>query len=195
MRHAFSKPFIHMIEQGQHIPFDIAQQRAVFYKITDLDSVDAAKTAIRQAAEEIIAGGEEYKVDSPVSRSVDLDRLRKSGDPEQVALADIQSSMDELRAEMQRLKTPPRPMIGLAEVEAMQTVMMKLASEGRMDMSHLRLLEAALPGTKGYSLWAKRIRAEITDPFGTRAPRNDDPFSSPPADPAGFTGADDEPPF
>lgn len=113
LRHAFGRPFIHLIAKGQRIPFDIAQQRTVFYDITSLDSVYAARQSVREATDEILAGGEDYKVVSPVSRSVNLDQLRKSGDPEQLALADIKTGMEELRAELRKSRLADEGVPGL----------------------------------------------------------------------------------
>lgn len=107
LRHAFGKPIIHMIHKGQRIPFDIAQQRTVFYDNKNLTSVYAARASIHAAAKEIIEGGEGYKVVSPVTRAVDTDQLRQSGDPERLAIADIKDQLSLLRAELHELSKGP----------------------------------------------------------------------------------------
>lgn len=43
IRHVIKKPFIHLIEVGQKIPFDIQGIRTISYNSTDLNSVEKAK--------------------------------------------------------------------------------------------------------------------------------------------------------
>lgn len=40
--HGFQKPVIHLITEGQDLPFDVNDQRAIFYDLTNPESVDAA---------------------------------------------------------------------------------------------------------------------------------------------------------
>ena len=46
IRHALRKPFIHLIEEGEQIPFDIASTRTIYVNHRDLDSVASAKNEI-----------------------------------------------------------------------------------------------------------------------------------------------------
>ncbi|BBY67566.1 hypothetical protein [Mycolicibacterium helvum] len=147
LRHAVKKPFIHMIKDGEKIPFDVATLRTVFYDTTNPDSMHEAKMSVRAAAKEIIDAGDDYKVISPVTISIDLDKLRSSGDPNQIALADIQQSVASMENVVERLvlrerrrQAPPQDatIANLADLFARQT------SEGRFTSADMdTLLEMA----------------------------------------------------
>ena len=49
--HGYHRPVIHMITDGESMPFDINDQRAIFYDLTDPASVDSAITKMRQSQE------------------------------------------------------------------------------------------------------------------------------------------------
>lgn len=203
LRHAFGKPFIHVIKKGERIPFDIAQQRTVFYDLTDLDSVYAARRSVHKAAKEILAGGEQYKVVSPVTRSVDIDQLRRSDDPEQVALADIKQSLAELRSEisvanvnaataaatLMRTKKHQPPPHSTNDVALLRQVLLKLAAEGRLREDDLAVLENDSFASTVIDSFVQALRRKMPD----------DPFASPPvSDPwgprvDGSAGNDDSP--
>lgn len=48
--HGFKKPVVHLITEGESIPFDIVDQRTIFYDLTDPKSVDEAIKHLRQYA-------------------------------------------------------------------------------------------------------------------------------------------------
>jgi hypothetical protein len=202
LRHAFGKPFIHVIRKGERIPFDIAHQRTVFYDLTDLDSVYAARRSVHDAAKEILAGGDQYKVVSPVTRSVDIDQLRRSDDPEQVAIADIKQSLYEIRSEIRhgvqspgapfvRVHAGKRPMPHTAEdIMLLRRMLTKLAAEGRLRADDLDILESGSSTSETIEVFAKSLRGKMPE----------DPWSTPPAsDPWGgalpASDPDEESPF
>ncbi|WIB25417.1 hypothetical protein [Curtobacterium sp. MCSS17_015] len=45
--HGFKKPVIHLMTKGERLPFDVTDQRAVFYDLQDPESVDSAIKALR----------------------------------------------------------------------------------------------------------------------------------------------------
>ncbi|PPH65806.1 hypothetical protein C5D25_03210 [Rathayibacter sp. AY1D7] len=49
--HGYGKPTIHLLEEGETMPFDIADQRAIFYDLKNPASGDAAIESIAQARE------------------------------------------------------------------------------------------------------------------------------------------------
>lgn len=57
--HGWKKPVVHIIEDGQKIPFDVIDQRTIPYDLTDLKSVSDAVDAITKAAEWAIAHNDE----------------------------------------------------------------------------------------------------------------------------------------
>ncbi|BDZ44288.1 hypothetical protein [Naasia aerilata] len=50
LAHGYQKPLILMIREGQTIPFDVTDQRAINYELTDPASVDGAIKALRMSA-------------------------------------------------------------------------------------------------------------------------------------------------
>ncbi|NES95721.1 MAG: nucleoside 2-deoxyribosyltransferase, partial [Desertifilum sp. SIO1I2] len=64
IRHAIRKPFIHMMEKGSNIPFDVYDVRTIFYRL-DLDSVDDARAELKGQIGSIERG--EWTVASPVN--------------------------------------------------------------------------------------------------------------------------------
>lgn len=44
--HGYEKPVIHLMEHGQKVPFDVVDQRVIFYDLGDPESVDKARTAL-----------------------------------------------------------------------------------------------------------------------------------------------------
>lgn len=53
--HGLKKPVVHLITDGERIPFDIHDLRTIHYLITDLESVERAKTDLRAYAEHAIS--------------------------------------------------------------------------------------------------------------------------------------------
>lgn len=47
--HGFKKPVIHMMQDGQKVPFDVVDQRVIFYDLTDPESLYKAQAGLRSA--------------------------------------------------------------------------------------------------------------------------------------------------
>jgi len=98
IRHAIKKPMVQMIRKGDQMPFDVAGTRTVQVDIHDLDSVEGAKNELGQQMRSFEKGATE--VDSPISVALDLQVLRDSGQPEQIQLADMISTISEIRSSL-----------------------------------------------------------------------------------------------
>ncbi len=48
--HGYKKPVIHMMQVGQKVPFDVVDQRVIFYDLTDPESVDKARSGLTSSA-------------------------------------------------------------------------------------------------------------------------------------------------
>jgi len=98
IRHAIRKPLIQLIRKGETIPFDVAGMRTIQFDIQDLDSVEESKAEMVQQ----IASLEkpDATIESPISISIDLQNLRGSDNPEDRSLAEILSSLSDIRSEM-----------------------------------------------------------------------------------------------
>jgi hypothetical protein len=95
IRHVLRKPYVQLIQRGERIPFDVAAIRSVEVDHRDLDSVEAARGEIERQMKSLQQPGAE--VDSPISVALDLEFLRRSGNPEQRQLADVLAAVGELR--------------------------------------------------------------------------------------------------
>ena len=103
IRHALGKPFIHLIEEGARIPFDVANTRTIYVDHRDLDSVDSAKNGIInqiKALEE-----DASNIETPFSVSLDLQALRQSEKPEERSLADLVAVVSDINTGLGRLET------------------------------------------------------------------------------------------
>lgn len=49
--HGYQKPVVHLMEDGQKVPFDVVDQRVIFYDLTDPESVDKARLALAKSVE------------------------------------------------------------------------------------------------------------------------------------------------
>lgn len=98
IRHVIKKPYIHLIQAGQKIPFDILAIRTIYYDHTDLEIVERTKKEL----EEQIRFAEQNpdKIDSPVSYSFDLSILSKSQNPMEKDIFSIISLMQNLQLEI-----------------------------------------------------------------------------------------------
>lgn len=52
-RTALNKPLIHVIEEGQSIPFDVGNIRTIFYDLTDLDKTEKTKERLTETIDAI----------------------------------------------------------------------------------------------------------------------------------------------
>lgn len=48
--HGYQKPVIHLMESGQKVPFDVVDQRVIFYDLSDPESVDKARKGLQQSS-------------------------------------------------------------------------------------------------------------------------------------------------
>lgn len=65
LRHAFRLPVIQMSSRGEHLPFDLAAVRTIFYDITNVADVNAAREALLQSLQAVESEG--GTSDSPVT--------------------------------------------------------------------------------------------------------------------------------
>lgn len=103
IRHGLKKPFIHMIDASEAIPFDNAQVRTIQIDLTDLDSVDQAKKELTGQIEAIESGA---VPESPISIAFDLEALKASGNTDEAMLAAMFSEVASIRSELRELRRP-----------------------------------------------------------------------------------------
>ncbi|MEE4207792.1 MAG: hypothetical protein V2I43_00815 [Parvularcula sp.] len=102
IRHGLKRPFIHMIDASEKIPFDNSQVRTIQFDIRDLDSVDSAKKQL-QAQVSAIDGGD-FVTESPISVAFDLEALKAGGGDSSNLLATMLDEVMTLSREVRSIK-------------------------------------------------------------------------------------------
>ncbi len=93
-RHLINKPFIHLIQDGENIPFDVFDLRAIHFNHKDLDSVDRAKTEIKLQIEAIEKP--DFELTTPFSNSINLEKLQNSENSEGQAIGQVVEGLHHL---------------------------------------------------------------------------------------------------
>ena len=107
LRHLIRKPFIHMIEEGETIPFDVAALRTIYLDHKDLDSADRARQQLNDQIEAIHADPE--NVESPVTQAIDVRMLRGSGKQTEQYLGEIMDMLSGIKAQIAEFKDQSSP--------------------------------------------------------------------------------------
>jgi phage shock protein A len=93
---------VHMVQEGQEIPFDLIASRAVFYNLSDLDRVEATISELTAHASAALSSGSVQ--DNPLVAALDAIALRESANPFAETLAQIQSTIAVMRQDVLRLE-------------------------------------------------------------------------------------------
>ncbi len=173
IRHAFGKPFVHLVAAGQVIPFDIQGLRAIFLDHQDLDSVHEAKSQLRGAIQSIEGGA---PVETPVTHTIDVQQLRQSGSSEARGIADI---MEEVQVLKRVVMHSPRTRQPNANLVALRRFVEELRKAGRLTHQDREFLISP-ETTEGHDRWVEKLISDL------------DPWGSAPQAPRSFS---DEPPF
>jgi hypothetical protein len=102
IRHALRKPLVQIIKQGEQIPFDVAGTRTIPVDHRDLESVEETKQEIIRQI-----GALEKKpqdIETPISVAIELQILRQSENPEERSLAELVSSISDIKTELINLQ-------------------------------------------------------------------------------------------
>lgn len=103
LRHALKKPLVQIIKKGEQIPFDVAGMRTIPVDHHDLDSVEEGRKEI-SAQIRAVEKKKPNEIESPISVSLELQELRQSDKPEQRTLADVLSTITQLRTSQEALE-------------------------------------------------------------------------------------------
>ncbi len=170
IRHAVSKPFIQMINKGESLPFDVAGTRTVFVDLQDLDSAEDAREQIRSQIESMEADSSD--LETPISVSLDLQRLRQSEDPEQRSLADFVPALSEVRSGLSNLgDVSSRLDAVMAEIQ--EQSFRRRRQENVIPMQHILHIAQGSDSPFGYVILLSSVRdvAPWLYDFGVEAQR------------------------
>lgn len=122
IRHMFQKPLIQMMEKGQKLPFDVHDVRTIFLDTSDMDSVEECKRILPVMIEETLK--ESSPADNPISRVIELDRLRSSENPQEQSEAKIMTMLQNIQTtvgEVQRvIDKPPQERALLSQLRVIE---------------------------------------------------------------------------
>jgi hypothetical protein len=90
--HGYKRPVIHMMKDGQAIPFDVVDQRVIYYDLTDPASVEDARKGLIASAEWL---EENPDVRSPLTAYASFKTISTAGPGENgnAAIADLLTEM------------------------------------------------------------------------------------------------------
>lgn len=101
IRHALKKACIHIIAARETLPFDVAQNRAIFFNHQDLDSAAYCREQIGQQVDALEV--DPSKFDTPLAISLDVEILGRSDKAEDRVLAELSLTSGSLQARFDSL--------------------------------------------------------------------------------------------
>lgn len=129
IRHSTEKPTIHMAKLGTALPFDNISHRTIFVDLMDWHSTEAARRRLADAVKAIKAA--DYKVSNPITQANASFKMRRSEDPRERVLADVQERMFSLENSLTRIVAPyPEEFIVSERQEAIRQI--------KNEVDHLR---------------------------------------------------------
>ena len=174
IRHAIRKPVIQIISKGENIPFDVAGTRTIFVDIHDLDNVASARSSIVEQIESLES--DSSNLETPISVSLDLQRLRQSENPEQRSLADIVSALSNIGNSISVLEQilAKSGNESLSRLDALSERIDVLVMAGRRRSFQEALLERPQSQSRRYTIRRPEARSLEDHTGGDTRPSEDD---------------------
>jgi hypothetical protein len=185
LRHAVGKPVIQLIETGEPLPFDVGPVRTIFIDHRNMDSVERCREELGAQVAAIKNGTAD--ADTPISMAIDLQELRRSGNPLEKSNAEILESLAELRRMMSAAMRGMRNRV--KEEVSEQLYLGALREAALSDAEENARHERVLTGNAAARLISERRAARERSVHGSGIP------SAPPERPTVPGGYDDEEPF
>lgn len=98
VRHIRRKPFVHLIQAGHKIPFDIAPNRTIEFDF-DIEKAELAKQALEGMVNGV--GDGPLTLQTPLSAAIDFSAATVSENPVQDGIAQILSLVQEIRGRLE----------------------------------------------------------------------------------------------
>ena len=107
VRHALSKPVIHIAATGTPLPFDNAQHRAIFFDRDDYRSFEGLKQHL--SAQLATLEGPSFVVSNPLTHARGRQKLRTEADPKDKIITDLIANVESLSKKLDRLTSIRSP--------------------------------------------------------------------------------------
>jgi hypothetical protein len=105
LRHMAAKPVIHMIMNGQPIPFDNKDYRTIRYGINEIEIFEKAKEDLAEQARAVLKEG--YKVSNPVTKARGHKELTASGDTRDQLISALLNSIEYIKYRLETIEKNP----------------------------------------------------------------------------------------
>lgn len=102
IRHALTKPVIHMRGDDKEIPFDIHQYRTITYDTTDYNYLEPAKSELRRQAENQLK--EPNNIVNPFTEALSFIKLKESTKPTENIIAELMEKINLVISDNETLK-------------------------------------------------------------------------------------------
>ena len=102
VRHMVQKPIIHMVQEGETIPFDVKDYRTIQYSIRHPTDLKKARTDLARQVEATEKAG--YEVSNPITKVKGRRSLAVSSDPRDRIIADMTTGLSRLEARFSQLE-------------------------------------------------------------------------------------------
>ena len=106
IRHVVRLPTVHMIREGDPIPFDVAPDRAIRFRLTTPDDHETAKIELKDAVAAVLA--DEFVVENPVTRARGMVKAQEHATPTEKLLLQSYQTLQE-RVDRLEAATRSRP--------------------------------------------------------------------------------------
>ena len=114
IRHREGKPVIHMITEGQSIPFDVLDFRAIEYSFEHPDVVEQMKLELKRQVEATQRSG--YEVSNPVTRALGKMELKHSVDSRDKLFSDMLETTQRIERRMDLIESQRKATEGYVPV-------------------------------------------------------------------------------
>lgn len=133
LRHAIKKPIVQIIHRSDRLPFDVNQQRTIFYDHQDLRLTNETTIPAITAQINAVESNPDL-VDNPITVAMDLQALRESGDVNQEMVATLYSTVANLQRTVEGIASSngARPTGGSQASERLTPFLKKLLKEAKV---------------------------------------------------------------
>lgn len=147
--HAYSKPVVPLIKDGESIPFDVGLVGTIFYSHDDVNVWDAAIGDLRAAADATRVEG--YKASNPITMALGAAKASASPDSSEQMVAKLTSELATMRSDIAQLSSLVFP-------EATHRVISSLANNWRRTAREYETRDDAL--LRNLQTWADNMNDE-----------------------------------
>lgn len=99
--HGYRRPVVHMIQDGERIPFDVKDMRTLEYDLSDPDRVVEARESMEKLGNSAMNAPGDIR--TPISQADAFSSVSTPSNPETMLLSALSDQVAELSAQVQRL--------------------------------------------------------------------------------------------